>query len=169
MEKKITVFSKILFDDFCKKQKFDDSNVENVNDIAFISIIGTENCQKYYLNEIEEHFFKENHSNVINLEFDDIDHDIDYDGHKLLSLSNKQANDLFNFIENNIDKNFVIHCRAGMSRSGAVGQFIFNMYNTHDKLIVKNKANGRIMPNANVLVLLKNQYYKKYGIPFSEN
>lgn len=167
MAKNIIVFSKVLFDEFCSKRGYNDSNIESVNNFAFISIVGTENCQKYYLNEVEEHFFKKNHSNVINLEFDDIDHDIDYYGHKLLSMSDDQAGDLFKFIENNIDKTFIIHCRAGMSRSGAVGQFIFSMYNAHNKLIAKNKANGRIMPNINVLTLLKKQYYIKYGIPFT--
>lgn len=169
MIKNITVFSKVLFDKFCKTHQYNDANIENINDTAFISIIGTENCQKYYLNEIEEHYFKYNHPNVLNIEFDDIDANMMYKGYWFLTLSKLQAKELFNFIENNIEKNFVIHCRAGMSRSGAIGTFIYNMYKEQFELNVVNSRNGKTTPNINVLTLLKEEYYNKYGWPFDEN
>ena len=43
------------------------------DDKAFISIIGTEECRKYYLEEDTNHWFSNcTEDNVLNLEFDDV-------------------------------------------------------------------------------------------------
>jgi protein-tyrosine phosphatase len=115
-KKRIEVLSQNLFDEKMKELGLDDNNVEDTN-LAFVSIIGTPDCLKYYLDEEDtKHYFKD-HPNVINLDFDDITYDeIDWKGHKIKGLSMEQAQKLFEFIENNKDKDFYIHCRAGMSR-----------------------------------------------------
>ena len=127
----IEVLPQKAFDRICAEFNVDDSNVETEFDNnAFISIIGTPECLKYYLDEEKtKHWFDSNHSNVINLDFDDISSDeIEYKGHIFKGISDKQAEELFDFIEKNIGKNFFIHCRAGRSRSMAVGAFIKNFY-----------------------------------------
>ena len=157
--KTIEVLPQRIFDEQCEKMKLNDSNVENVTDTAFISIIGTKEYLKYYLDEEgTKHWFKENHSNVLNLDFDDISNDeIEWKGHIFKGLSMEQANTLFKFIENNIDKSFKIHCRAGMSRSQGVGNFINDFYSGEfdsDTLLPH--------PNKEVYRKLSRCFYKKY-------
>lgn len=161
----ILVLSQPRFDSFCKEHNFTDESLNNdkelVSKYAFISIIGTPDCLKYYLNESDtEHWFKENHDNVINLEFDDLDFDIDFEGHLFKAMNEEQAKKLFEFIENNIGKTFIIHCRAGKSRSAAVGQFIKDFYHdVYGKLDLHWPT-----PNHCVYRLLSRQYYRKYKI-----
>lgn len=126
--KTITVISQYGFDQLCMDNSWDDTNVDNLN-YAFISIIGTEACNKYYLEEDVKHWFDNSHTNVLNLEFDDIAYDtIDWKGHTFSGMTDEQAKQTVEFINKNSDKNFIIHCRAGFSRSQAVGRFINDIY-----------------------------------------
>ena len=156
-KKKIHVLSQFVFDDRMRNLNLNDDNVENT-DMAFISIIGTPECLKYYLEEEDtKHYFKE-HPNVINLDFDDISEDeIEWKGHIFKGLSMEQAEKLFDFIEKNIDKTFYIHCRAGYSRSQGVGHFINDFYK--DEFESKS-----LLPHCNedVYRKLSKCYYKKY-------
>jgi len=127
----ITVMPQQVFDNMCQEHKINDENVEKeFKDSAFISIIGTPECLKYYLEEeTTKHWFKENHSNVLNVEFDDIPCDeFEWEGHIFKGISMQQADEMYKFITDNIGKNFYIHCRAGRSRSMAVGKFIRDFY-----------------------------------------
>lgn len=129
-EKYIKVLSQFQFDSEMEHRGINDSNVEELTNEAFISIIGTEECLKYYLEEEDTvHYFKENHPNVLNLEFDDLGEDFDWKGHIFKTITWEQAKELYDFIKANLGKNFTIHCRAGMSRSQAVGCFIYDMFN----------------------------------------
>lgn len=162
MENTAIAYSYIDFNGMCQDNGWNDFNVESISDKAFISIIGTEECQKYYLEESEEHWFKQNHLNVLNLEFDDISEDMVYHGHKLSALNEKQANELFSFIEKNIGKDFIIHCRAGVSRSQAVASFINDMYYENGYCEIETHIKLK-RPNQHVLTSLKHCYYQKYG------
>ena len=93
-----------------------------------------------------------------------IDHDIGYDefewdGHIFKGMSDEQAQQLFEFIEKNIDKSFRIHCRAGFSRSQAVGNFINDFY-------PKQFKSDTLLshPNKEVYRKLSRCYYNKYGL-----
>ncbi len=156
-KKRIEVLSQNLFDEKMKELGLDDDNVEDTN-LAFVSIIGTPDCLKYYLDEENtKHYFKD-HPNVINLDFDDITYDeIDWKGHKIKGLSMEQAQKLFEFIENNKDKDFYIHCRAGMSRSQGVGAFIYYFYPGEFE-----SDTLQATPNKDVYAKLSRCYYKKY-------
>ena len=157
--KTIDVLPQRVFDEQCEEMKLNDDNIENITDIAFISIIGTPECLKYYLDESgTKHWFNKNHDNVLNLDFDDISVDeIEWEGHIFKGMSMEQAQQLFDFIENNIDKSFKIHCRAGFSRSQGVGAFINDFYKGQfesDTLLPH--------PNKDVYRKLSRCYYKKY-------
>ena len=163
MKTSVTKIIKVLphstFDEYCYKYGLDNDNVENDKEHAYISIIGTKECLKYYLEEEDTtHWFKDNHPNVINLDFDDITKDeIEWEGHIFKGFSGEQAQQLFDFIENNKDKSFIIHCRAGMSRSQGVGNFINDFYKGEfesDTLLPH--------PNKEVYRKLSKCYYKKY-------
>jgi len=119
---KVYVMSQYLFNDFCITNKFDDTNIENNKNAAFISIIGSKD------NDDSSHFFKKDHLNVLNLEFDDVLQDGVLFEHKYKAISSDQAGQIVAFIEANNDKDFYVHCSAGISRSGAIGTFISEYY-----------------------------------------
>lgn len=170
MEVKVLVYSHVEFDELCYKNKWDDDNVDNLKDCAFISIIGTQECQKYYLEEEEYHWFKNNHSNVLNLDFDDIEHDVNWKGHQFKAMTEKDAERIVDFIDDNIGKTFYIHCRAGRSRSQAIFRYITSMYyKIYDEETCGRRDNPCFSPNMHVVRLLKRAYYKKYGLYVSEN
>ena len=125
---KIEVLSHYLFDEEMKRMRLNDENVEETN-MAFISIIGTPECLKYYLDEGKtKHYFNEGHENVLNLDFDDISTDVKYNGHVFRTMAMEQAEEAVDFIERMVEKGvekIYIHCRAGYSRSRAFGEFIY--------------------------------------------
>lgn len=128
----IEVLSHSKFEDKMKEMHLDDSNVESLKDSAFISIIGTKECLEKYLHEAStRHFFKSNHDNVINLDFDDVDCDGMHEDVQFKCISKEQALALVNFIDRiaaQNRKNVYIHCRAGISRSRAVAEYIARHY-----------------------------------------
>ena len=168
----VIVFNHIDFDNFCAQQSLNDNNVEN-NNYAFISIIGTQEIIEDYLGEYDtKHHFNENHSNVLNLEFDDVSEDREFeyetlDGkNKVLhakAISEGQAKECVDFIENNVGKTFIIHCRAGRSRSQAFFRFITDFYEEYNDC-EGNKDNPCHSPNIDVLAKLKRAFYTKHGI-----
>jgi len=164
---RITVLSHYLFDEKMKKMGLNDNNIENENK-AFISIIGTPECLEYYLDEGDtKHFFKD-HPNVLNLDFDDISDDIIYDGHHFKTMRIGQAEKALQFIEDNINKgveSFDIHCRAGMSRSRAFGEFIYRYCQDHDIDVDYGDRNDyTTILNYGVLGKLNHAYWKKYNL-----
>lgn len=164
--KYISVFSHNNFDEKMYRLGIDTDNVENETDKAFISIIGTPDCQKYYLEEDECHWFKNNTDNVLNLEFDDIgEEELEYKGVLFKGLTDEQAEQIVDFIEKNKGKNWYIHCRAGKSRSCAIGTYILDMYgeeNGYYRTESTKRGNALLTPNIFVLTKLKRIYYKKY-------
>lgn len=168
---KIRTLSHNDFDCLCYQRDIYDDNVETRKDDAFISIIGTEECRKYYLEDDDDHWFKKDHDNVLNLEFDDITEDITWKGHKFLAITEKQADKIIDFISKNKGKNFYVHCKAGISRSGAVSTFIYSFFNDngiYDKHDFE-KYNSHIRPNNYVLTLLKRKFYERNGMFVDEN
>lgn len=167
--KKISVFSHCDFDTKMYNLGLNDDNVEDCKEHnAFISIIGTPNCQKYYLEEDEYHWFKQNHDNVLNLEFDDIGEEFfTYKGVNIKGLTDGQAERIVDFIEKNIGKNFYIHCRAGKSRSIAIARYLLDIYGEdygYNEKESCRKDNPCLTPNIFVLTKLKRAYYKKNNI-----
>lgn len=131
MTKSVTVISKTKFDAYCKESNIFDYNVDNIDAYAFISICTSLTCRSYYYDKFGEddfHYFKDDHHNVINLDFDDVEEDGIYQDIPCLAINEKQAIKLVDFIEKNKNRNFVVHCRAGKSRSRAIGLYIVENY-----------------------------------------
>lgn len=162
--KHVIAYSHNEFDEICRINGWNDDNVDALSDKAFISIISSEECQKYYLEEDKKHWFKRDHRNVLNLEFDDISEDNLYKGHQFKAMTDEQAKRVFEFIENNIGKDLIFHCSAGVSRSGALCMFVLDMYG--DMYIKHFSEICRMRQNVHVLSLLKRCYYEKYGFFF---
>lgn len=136
------------------------------SDVAFISIEASPTCAKYYLKDEIYHHLKNNKYNVLNISFDDVTADkkcINENGEEYMvyTMNNAQADVAYRFIKNNLDKHFIIHCRAGKSRSQAFYRFIIECFNeTHTECII-NKYNPCNTPNIEVLCKLKREFYKE--------
>ena len=152
----IKVLSNNDFNKMCVERGIDDSNVEMLENDAFISIIGTTD-DSYDMPGF--HHFMENHPNVLNLEFDDVENDINIGGYSFKAITDEQADKLVQFIIENKGKNFYIHCLAGISRSGAVGSFIYDFFN--DECEIEFEHRPKLRPNIEVLSKLKKSYWYK--------
>lgn len=133
----------------------DDSNAES-QDFMLISICSPPEDDQPFISTLSKvSYFNEEHSNVKIMYFGDYgEPTIEYNEH---IFTDEQAKDLYEFIKRNKDKSMaIIHCGAGISRSGAVGTFIHDLYGTvtYDEF---RKKNPRIMPNSYVLRLLNYQ------------
>ncbi len=98
----------------------------------------------------------------------------DYTSNEVIDLSNKyrtadkhlniitedQAKDIFNFIKDlkNDDqiKTLVVHCKAGISRSGAVGLYACRYYGLDEREFMRE--NSAIIPNFYVYGILSEMY-----------
>ena len=169
---KVTVLSQFNFDERMKKMGLSDDNVEEQN-AAFISIIGTPECLSYYLDEGDTKHYFGDHPNVLNLEFDDIEDDVLYNGHHFKTMRMEQAEKAVDFIENIVDKNvddIFIHCRAGFSRSRAFGEFIYRYCKEHEiPLEYEDRDDYTTMYNSGVMRRLNHAYWKKHRVRFYED
>jgi predicted protein tyrosine phosphatase len=142
-----------------------DSNVE-LQDCMFISINSSHKGELLYgaQTNIESHF-KRQHSNVMIMHFGDYGEEfvnkIKHEGPTGIFTEYK-AHKLYKFIKANQQKKMaLIHCGAGISRSGAVGSFIYDLYGKDTMTWEEFKRkNPRIQPNAHILKLLRNEYEK---------
>lgn len=153
---KVIVYNKAMFDSVCEQNGITDSNVENQTNVAFISIVGTDKSHE------SKPYFRTDHSNVINLEFDDVDYNYELNDHRYVAMSEEQADKLCDFIEKNKGKTFYIHCMAGVSRSQAVSMYIQEFYEEYRSRGLRSKE---IPPyNGHVKRSLARAYYKKNNI-----
>ena len=142
---KIYVISKLEFDAYCEKFNLNDNNIELNKNLYCISIHG--------LSEKEIPYFKFNHTNVLNLRFDDVESDSAHG--KAMTI--EQGMEIISFLKNmeiNNNTMLLVHCYAGISRSGAVGTFC-NEYFNQDKTEFINR-NKHILPNGAILRILHN-------------
>lgn len=93
--------------------------------------------------------------------FYDIDEDI-YDEVKdftYKTISDEQLDELYDFIMKNKDKkNFVVHCTARVSRSGAVGEFVNDLFGI--PYAEFRKQNPNIIPNTYIKKKLNEKCYQ---------
>jgi len=152
--KNILVLGKTEFDNLMKYSFTNDSNVEE-KDIMFISICSPKDDNQPYISTLcKSSYFEKEHPNVKIMYFGDYSNSGEH------SFTEEQAKELYEFIEANKDKSMaIIHCGAGISRSGAIGTYVFDYYGktTYEKF---KRANSKILPNHYVYRLLKEQYEK---------
>jgi predicted protein tyrosine phosphatase len=170
---KILIFNKREFNRFMEFNGVTDENVES-KDMLIVSINNAANMGWWDANRDVKSYFKRHHSNVKIMHFPDYGENMALkcieDG-DFSVFNQEKADSLYEFIKQNKDKSLaVLHCGAGVSRSGAVGTFIFDLYGkqtmTYDEF--KNK-NRRIQPNQYVLKLLTRSLYKDIGLPYDRS
>lgn len=139
--KKVIILSKKRFDSLMESNKIYDSNVENVKNSIFISI------RDY---GFRDHYFSKKHENVLNIQFDDTEKESES------SFNKELANRIIQFVKRNENaETAFVHCSAGVSRSGAVGEFIQKVWGISYENF--RKINPQIVPNSLVYnTLLKN-------------
>lgn len=172
LKMKLKVLPHYLFDEDMRKMELDDNNVENTN-MAFISIIGTPECLTYYLDEGKtKHFFKD-HPNVLNLDFDDIEDDVIYNGHHFKTMTMEQAEKTVDFIEKMIRGGVDViegHCRASVSRSRAIFEFIYRYCKENNiEVDYEDRNEYTTILNHGVLRRLNHAYWKKHKTHGYEN
>jgi len=121
-----------------------DENVEDFENSWFISMYGSSE---------ESPFFKQPHKNVLLLQVDDIDKEHE----DLILFTKDQAQQVFEFFKKlGDDFSLIIHCGAGVSRSGAIAEFARVFFNlNYDEF--KND-NPHILPNIHIVQTLRDQY-----------
>ena len=163
---KLKVLSHYLFDEDMKKMNLNDDNVEKTN-MAFISIIGTKECIKYWIQEDDKHYFKD-HPNVLNLDFDDISDVVLYNGHRFRGMNLEEAEKTVDFIEKMIESGVDViegHCKAGFSRSRAIFEFIYRYCKEHGiDVEYSDRDNYTTIFNQGVMNRLNHAYWKKHRI-----
>jgi predicted protein tyrosine phosphatase len=151
----VVILSKQQFDAAMANHKISDENVEERHSL-FISINDANGSN-------EQPYFKRNHSNVLIQYFDDVDEDMSIpiigtnEFKKCTAFTLDQAVQILEFINlpaNKSRKQCIVHCAAGVSRSGAVGTFI-NDYFKGNYFDFK-KLNPNIHPNNHIIRTLKN-------------
>lgn len=144
MSKQVLVLSRYGFDNLLHEHWITDVNVEDFSDTCFISInhVGTELKVP----------FQYPHENVLTLLFDDVEETY------INSFTIEQAKQIKNFLQRNSNKDkFIVHCAQGISRSGAVGEYIVNFFQLDFKEF--KKVNPQTIPNQHVLRTLNSLFY----------
>ena len=152
----IFILSKRQFDELMIKKGLTVENVESkVTKAALISIC-SEVDQENYIDQ-RPHFNKDT-SNVLNLLFEDITEDLwtKTMGKDVLmkAFTKDQGLKVIEFLNKHKDKEtLIIHCAAGISRSGAIGTFAAEYFNVD--LEKFNELNPHIHPNSLVITTLR--------------
>jgi len=154
-----------------KDNGLSDKNIEQWTELAIISIGNSfedELADDIYANGPSSHWFKFTHANVLNLDFDDI---AAPEGWKELSkcgqyilFDENMAHQIADFVEANKNATvWLVHCSAGVSRSGAVSKWLKDWLE-HRHGIKANNVDGRYAyPNPYVLMILDRLFLSNFS------
>lgn len=137
---KIKILSKDMFEYWVMPK------IHEYEDTFFISILDPDNPTN----------FKEDSDTFITLRF----YDLEYELGDYKIFDSEIAKELVEFIDKNKDKKTrIVHCTAGVSRSGAIGEFIQRKFGT-ESMKTFRKRNKHIHPNRLVRKLLNIEWNK---------
>jgi predicted protein tyrosine phosphatase len=157
---KVFAYSKQKFNRFMREQNIDDSNVESYDIYAFISILDVVGL------DCDGHFEK-NHNNVLVQHFGDYGEPEEGKKPGPGHFNNKQAKEIIEFVELNKNKQImIVHCTAGIARSGAVAAFINDLYGNSYKEFFND--NRQIQPNSYISRILREKYRNKFLSSYKE-
>ena len=156
-----------------------DSNIEQRTDLAVISIGNSfedGDPDDIFSNGPSSRWFRHQHKNVLNLTFDDItapeqwqmmsqfakqpvcSSDSDENcisGNDCVLFDEEMAHQLVEFVEENrAVKTWIVHCSAGVSRSGAVSRWLKDCLKFKYGIDANNVDGRYAVPNAYVLRVL---------------
>lgn len=139
--KTITVLNRLRFNSVLKQSMITDQTVRTRDDLCFVSINKTKTKRS-------EAYFEQDHDNVLTLFFDDVGEKDDN------AFTQEQGKKVINFFKRNKNKTgILIHCDAGISRSGAIGEFCADYFGIPYEEF--KRKNPRVIPNGHVLRTLR--------------
>jgi len=154
---KVYALSRESFNTTVRQNGLTDENIEQKENLFCICIWCDKNDEKHPF------YFGQEHKNVRYFYFYDIDKDCIDEQNNIVYpvISDETAEAIVKYIvENKGKKLCLVHCAAGISRSGAVATFINDLYGEpYREFIQKNSA---INPNVTVLIKLRNAYEKLF-------
>lgn len=163
-KKSIMVTSRQYFPDFVSATK-------GLDDVAYISISATKDmCEIKYDGDYSEcDHLLDSSDIVLNLEFDDLTEDEKVtkpSGEPGIckTITESQAKEILDFVESNLGKHLIIHCRAGRSRSAGVARAIFDLFPEVYEENFYNDVNPVTTPNMEVVRKIKRAYIYRLGI-----
>ena len=140
--KQIKALPKYVFDN-----NFSNEIFKKHDNACFISIIDIDNTEQKYDLSID---------NFLQVKMWDIENDIIQNDYFYEKPSDNELLKIVHFVNKNKNKNiFMIHCSAGISRSGAVAMFIRDKFFDEIDNVVFNIENKHILPNLYILKKLK--------------
>jgi predicted protein tyrosine phosphatase len=92
--------------------------LEKLPDGCFLISVNEEHDGYYHLQ------FDNEGDRLLRVRFSDVTCDYEFKGKKISSISVNTAHEIINFIEKNHNKNAIVHCAAGISRSSAICMFL---------------------------------------------
>lgn len=153
MMKTVKAISKAEFD-----ANFSDEKFKYYDYVAFISILDCDNSESKYDLSIP---------NFLQVKMWDIEKDVIKDETVIYAKpSDTELERIIDFIEIHKDKQvFIIHCAAGISRSGAVARYLLHRFHSEIDSEKFYKDNKFIQPNLYIFYKLKEifknrRYYK---------
>lgn len=137
--KQVKAISKQVFDEHYSDAEF----IKNTN-CCFISILECNNTEQIYDTSID---------NFLQVKMWDVDETgLAKDGKYYDIPSDKELKKIVKFVNRHKDKDkFIVHCTAGISRSGAVATFIKNKFTDEIDVNMFNEDNKYILPNKYIL------------------
>jgi hypothetical protein len=167
----IYVLSRGQFDHEMKRNGINDDTVEGFEDIIFISILSTIDMP-HSIHHLP--VFKKPHPNTLTEKFDDVfnieneavfltgDPDKPISTGMGIRINEEQSDRIASFVHLNRDKKVaLIHCAAGISRSGAVGAFINDIMG--QSYLKFKEENMRVQENGEVYRMLHKSYNRIVG------
>ena len=137
MKKQLLAVPKFTFD-----SKITNDYIKEHTDIAFISILDPDNDEKKF----------GEHPNFLQVKMWDVEKPITaLDGYVAEPPSDEVLKTILRFIKQHEDKHFIVHCSAGISRSGAVIKHIHLKYYMEVDRLFFDHNNMRILPNNYIL------------------
>lgn len=139
--------------EFAFNKAIDDEFIESKSHCAFISIV--EPFRSDYSRNIKE--FK-HHDNFLRVYMHDVEDDFydQFGGIKIEKPSDTELQEIVDFVEKHKDKKaFIIHCAAGISRSGAVATYIKERFIDEVDKEEFLRTNRQINPNLYILNRLR--------------
>lgn len=141
--KQIKALPKLVFDN-----RFTNELLQQYHYAAFISILDCDN---------PEEKFDKNLDNFLQVKMWDIEEDLwENNELKYEKPNDNELNRIVEFTKTHTDKSsFIIHCSAGISRSGAVATFLYDKFLVEIDKEVFRRENKFIRPNLYILKRLK--------------
>lgn len=131
-----------------------------IDDSAFIQINEpTRNGQPFSLPLTNTIPIQPSNRNILNLWFDDAEEDLPLlNGEKLVLFNEEMADQIHEFVKSNLQaKAWFLHCTAGQSRSGAVGDVLSEYFQIPYSDFKYH--NPQVKPNCLVKNLLRKKFF----------